>query len=402
MGVETYFLAVCPDMTLIGEAGGWWDYYLRVTPDIPATARGEAKLENVSKYRPTLILGKREARRRTQSYWRTMPARLAKLPQSLHDFVKSHEITGILCNHYFNLPIAKKLQRQAGGCKIVCETQDIQSRHMIVSNPVHPLTGVEGDYEAYFQDELVCCELADEFIHLNEEEYETFEKAMPHKRHHFILPSLPRAPAPPATAPDLDFLIVASANPPNYRSLCWFLDEVWDHELNKVATLRIVGNIDYMFLNPTEDERFRRFGEIFVSRVEDVAEWYHRARTVLAPTIDGQGISIKTLEALSYGRPFLFTPLAVRGIASRPEIQRLPGLCATADEFKSALRTRLSSYADSSRGQRENDTAAIAAYEALLAPEIYESRLCALFRPRQGDRLSNPTLENTEPTQGAC
>ena len=285
-----------------------------MTPDICASMRGNARFMRVSKYRPALVWGKFAAKRRTQSFWRTMPARLADVPESLRDFIRSHHIRGVLCNHYFNLPIAEKIQRWAGGVKVVCETHDIQSRHMIDSNPTHPLTGAPGDYESYFRDELRCCEPADEFIHLNQEEYAVFQRELPHKTHHLIYPSLPRPPAASSTSLEVDFLIVASNNKPNYDSVRWFLDEVWDHDLNAAARLRIVGNIDAKF-RADDSGYLTRFGDIFVGRVDDVASWYHRARVVLAPTIDGQGISIKTIEALSYGRPFIYSPIAVRGFS---------------------------------------------------------------------------------------
>lgn len=375
-GAETYFLAVCPELSIVGEGAGWWDYYLRMTPDIPATMRGEAKVPGVSKWRPTMFFGERQARKRTMSFWRTMPARLSKIPPSLKQFARTHDLSAIVCNHYFNLPIAEKVSRWAGGAKIICETQDIQSRHMIISNPAHPLTGAPGNYEDYFEDEIACSRPADEFIHLNEEEFDIMRRSLPDRKHHLIYPSLPRAaPRPEGLECDLDFVIVASANPPNYRSLKWFLEKVWDDELNAAASLRIVGNIDYMFGHDGEDW-LTRYGEIFAGRVEDLAYWYHRARTILAPTVDGHGVSIKTIEALSYARPFVYSPLALRGFANHPLTARLSGMCETAEAFKAMLWRRV----DEGRKQPEEvNQPALDLYEALFAPEAYRRKFSELL-----------------------
>lgn len=376
VGLETYFLSVCPNLDLLGEAAGWWDDYRRMTSDLSATARGEAKLEDGLRYKLALRIAKSEAKKRTQSFWRTLPAKLATLPPSIDEFIQSHNIETIICNHYFNLPIAQKIKRSVKGARVICETQDIQSRHMIRSDPIHPLTDEPGTYEAYFEDELRCCDPADEFIHLNEEEYGIFVERLPHKKHHLIYPTVPRAPEPPQTAPDLDFLIVASDNAANYRSLCWFLDEVWDLELNAAAKLRIIGHVDYVFRSKN-DERCTRYGDIFVGRVDDLAQWYHRAQVVLAPIIEGEGIAIKTIEALSFGKPFLFSPLAIRGFNNRFDVQKLSGRCETAAVFKTAIKNQIQLNRVSS--VRRADKTTLDVYNSIFAPEIYEKRFSELF-----------------------
>lgn len=379
MGMETYFLAVAPVLSIVGEQGdGWWAHYREQTGDLGADARGEATLSSISNFRPGVLLGKLAARRRTSVFWRTMPARLADAPASLRDFIRSHQIEALLCNHYFNLPLARRIQKWSDGVKIVCETQDIQSRHMIVSDPRHPLTGAPGHYEQYFRDELRCCGAADEFIHLNEEEFSAFAKQLPTKRHHLLYPALPRPPRLERSPKlDIDFLIVASNNRPNFNSLRWFLDEVWDRKLNRSARLRIVGNVDVAFQHEASDY-LTRYGPIFMGRVDDVGPWYHRARTVLAPTIEGQGISIKTIEALSYGRPFIYSPLAVRGF-DRQIGESLPGLCRSAAEFKSAIKARLPS--PFRLPKREINKEALEIYETLFAPEAYQRRFQQIFAP---------------------
>ncbi len=375
-GLETYFLAVCPNLDLFGEAAGWWNDYRRMTSDLSVTARGEAKLEDGLRYKLALRMAELEAKKRTQSFWRTLPAKLATLPRSMDEFVRSHDIETIICNHYFNLPVAQKIKASVKGTRIICETHDIQSRHMIRSDPVHPLTDEPGTYDAYFEDELRCCEAADEFIHVNDEEYGIFTERLPHKKHHLIYPTVPRAPQSPQVIRDLDFIIVASDNAANYRSLCWFLDEVWDQELNAAAQLRIIGHVDYVFRSKG-DERYTRYGDIFVGRVDDVAQWYHRAQVVLAPVIEGEGIAIKTIEALSFGKPLLFSPLAIRGFDNRPDVQKLAGRCETPAAFRAAIKDQIQ--LNRANSNRPADKTALDVYNSIFAPEIYEKKFSELF-----------------------
>jgi polysaccharide biosynthesis protein PslH len=367
MGHATYFIAIPPTSALLGEGGGFWDYYLRMTPDLGADHRGEAKLPRFVHAQPAMLLDKVRSAPRTVCYHRSLVSKHATFPASLAAFVQDHEIKLVHCNHFFNLPAAERVKRMAGGARIVCDTHDVQSRHFMDSDPKHPVTGRPGSFESYFRDELRCFEAADDLVHLNDEEFLQFSAALPSKRHHLIYPSVAR-PSKAVAKKDIDFLIVSSANLPNYNSLCWFLDEVWTDELNARARLRIIGNVDYMF-QTKNDPRYTRFGDIFASRVEDVAEWYARAKTVVAPVTEGQGIAIKTIEALSYGMPFLFSPLALRGFDKDPQAAKLSGLCGTAAEFRQALNTRLKQ-----RKTPENRSA-LAVYESLFAPEVYNAKI---------------------------
>jgi polysaccharide biosynthesis protein PslH len=374
MGLETYFLAVSPTAHIWGLGNSYWDYYLRMTPDIVSTDRGEARLTRSFPFIPGLIRDKVISLKRTISYISTLTAKYATLPNSLVQFVNTHDIQTIHCNHYFNLPIATRIKKMVGKVRIVCETQDVQSRHFIKTSPRHPFTGAVGSYESYFRDEVLCAEVADDFVHLNQDEFNTLKAAMPNKRHHLIYPSVARPQNKSDVEPDIDFLIVSSANMPNYHSLCWFLDEVWDDNLNSRATLRIIGNIDYVF-QTEKDPRYKRFGNIFQSRVENVASWYERALTVLAPVTEGQGISIKTIEALSYEKPFLFSPMALRGFESELVAKQLRGVCSSAEQFKKALWQRI----DEKSKKAKTNLEARRVYNALFSPEVYQNKMNALI-----------------------
>jgi glycosyltransferase involved in cell wall biosynthesis len=73
----------------------------------------------------------------------------------------------------------------------------------------------------------------------------------------------------------------------------------------------------------------------FIDWVEDVSTFYSRVNTVAVPLLSGTGISIKTLEAASYGAPIVSTSVGIRGVSIRPGIDLLLG--DSAEDFAGAL-----------------------------------------------------------------
>lgn len=376
LNYEVYFLAVCPYYTLVGEAWGYWKTYLASTTDISTPFRGEAKLPPSTLLSPIILLDRFKNLSRTPMYARSVVAKYSVPPNSLWDFCLSHDVALIHCNHYFNLSLAKQILPKALGAKIVCETHDIQSRHMFKSNS-WGLTRKSGrSFADYLADEVACASEADEFVHLNEDEFNVLSKALPNKKHYLIFPSVQRPTAPPPEIHDVDFLIVSSANTPNFNSLKWFLQSVWDTEFQQTAKLRIVGNIvnDFKANNP---QLLNRYSACFVGRVEDISKWYGRSRAVLVPVIEGEGISMKMVEAISYGKPVFFSPQALRGMNKEMKDFFVEGQCNTPDEFKKCLKSAVRGFQIAAKLQPQGKS--LEAYEKFFSPEIYRSRIAEVL-----------------------
>jgi len=100
---------------------------------------------------------------------------------------------------------------------------------------------------------------------------------------------------------------------PNGDSVMWFVSEVWPairERLGDCATLTVVG------LN--KSQRLRSIaapGVEFTGAVDDVSEYYDRARVFVAPTRFAAGIPHKVHEAASRGVPAVVTPLLARQLA---------------------------------------------------------------------------------------
>jgi glycosyltransferase involved in cell wall biosynthesis len=48
--------------------------------------------------------------------------------------------------------------------------------------------------------------------------------------------------------------------------------------------------------------------------LEDVDEFYRQLRVVVNPVLRGTGLKIKSVEALSHGRPLISTPIGLEGL----------------------------------------------------------------------------------------
>ncbi len=59
---------------------------------------------------------------------------------------------------------------------------------------------------------------------------------------------------------------------------------------------------------------YNTFRSLFVGEVADLIPYYSAARCVIAPMVSGSGTSIKTIEALAMGKPFVGTSKAFRGM----------------------------------------------------------------------------------------
>ena len=121
----------------------------------------------------------------------------------------------------------------------------------------------------------------------------------------------------------------------------------------------------------------RRIARLFKGRVDDIGAVYANAGCVLLPTVEGHGLSIKAVEALSCGAPLVATPLAFRGHAGRSaRIEQ----CRARRERRaisrgSGARRRLAPTAARRRSHETSDTRRL--YEESFSPQAYARTLGA-------------------------
>jgi len=362
LGARVVSVAMMDALGPAAPSGARWAAYCAATQDIGADRRFFSGPPFLTAASPRFLSG---------GYWRLIHgdqaswlielARCAPLPEGFGE----ETVDLVHANHYFTLPFVETLKR---GRKIpvVLETQDIQARQYVLRNKGGFFIPPHATYDDMLKVELDWMRRADLCAHLNEEEFEDFRELLPDSRHALIYPAVPEVPR----AAGRDIVIVASDNYANYVSLRWFLEEVVPHAGG--ATVAIYGNIDGG-LKRRDAALYEAHRALFKGRVDDIGAIYAHAGCVLLPTIEGHGLSIKAVEALSCGAPLVATTLAFRGMQVDPRTLGNVALAEDAAQFAQEWRE---AQARADRGETpppESDTRRL--YDDAFSPLAYARTL---------------------------
>jgi len=100
---------------------------------------------------------------------------------------------------------------------------------------------------------------------------------------------------------------VAANSSANVRSLKWFLANVWPKVRNLGICLHIIGSVCDSFSCLKEPNIFLK------GKVGDLASAYTSCDLMINPVLFGGGLKIKTVEAMSFGRPIVTTEEGAAG-----------------------------------------------------------------------------------------
>lgn len=365
LGARVLSVAMMDALGPAAPAGPRWAAYLSATRDIgadrrffsgpPAAALASPRFLKDGYWR--LIHG-------DQAAWLIELAKRAPLPEGFAD----ETVDLIHANHYFTLPFVETLRR-GRRVPVALETQDIQARQYVLRNKGGFFIPPHATYDDMLSVELDWMRRADLCVHLNEEEHRDFQRLLPESRHALIYPAVAEVPR----AAGRDIVIVASDNYANYMSLRWFLEEVLP--LAGPLQVAIYGNIDDG-VKRRDAALYEAHRGVFKGRVEDIGAVYANAGCVLLPTIEGHGLSIKAVEALSCGAPLVATPLAFRGMQVDPGALSNVALAHDAAQFAQFWRE---AQARADRGETppaESDTRRL--YETAFSPQAYARTLAEM------------------------
>ncbi len=105
-----------------------------------------------------------------------------------------------------------------------------------------------------------------------------------------------------------DLIFVGSENFFNIKSIQWFFDKVYPL-LPEQINILIIGRI-CKHIEP-------RKGVELVEFAENLNDYYHKSKISICPMLEGTGIKIKVVEALSFGLPVVGTKRSVDGFSSK-------------------------------------------------------------------------------------
>ena len=277
----------------------------------------EPKRYNAAKYRASL----RHVFRGTALDWQVAAGKSARLSDKDAHFLSQLSPCLMHVNHVYTLGFALDLRRRLWGkgasLPIVLETHDVQSHLLQDRGDRNPWTGRPDRFERLIKSETALLQKADVLTHLSVDDFELFRELMPSKPHFLALPTIDEnfsstlnAAAP---AERIDLLFVGQWHHANLAAIRWFFDQVWPLIVDRKYCLKIVGPIGAMVQHELP-QMYEAFRSCFLGEVPDLIPYYRAARCVIAPMVMGSGISIKTVEALALGKPFIGTPKAFRGM----------------------------------------------------------------------------------------
>jgi glycosyltransferase involved in cell wall biosynthesis len=367
LGARLFPIAVATDPGFAPQHAWMWRSFVAATPELDAGERYFAGAPFRSVLEPRFLKNVLWPYiHGDQAVIRTgLAERAAISPQA-----EATRFDLVHCNHFFLMPVAKRLAR---GAKILLDSHDLQARQFALMNERVPWLKPHVGFDAMLGQELAQMSGADLLIHLNAREAEEFEALLPQNAHALLYPAVPEAPTGPGGD---DIVIVSSNNSANVDSAIWFLREV--APLVDGMNFKIAGSVD-AGVKAREPALYERYKSWFLGWVDDPGAVYRSAKCVALPTIGGHGLSIKTVEAMASGLPLIATRLALRGMGE--EALRLEGvtIADAPQDFAEALRKVAATPAPSEAERKASRVQAY--YEAQFSARAYERNLMALIAP---------------------
>lgn len=254
--------------------------------------------------------------------WHVAAGKAARLRDADLNFLRRLPTVLFHVNHVYTLGFALHLRRRLTADRwplpIILETHDVQAHLLQERGDCNPWTRRHDRLERLIKSEIKSLEKANVLIHLSVDDFKFFQRFLPSKPQFLALPTIDEnfihdANAIFPQAEHFDLLFVGRWHSPNLAAVNWFFGQVWPLIADRRYTVRIVGPVGSM-VQQELPQLYDTFRSCFVGEVADLIPSYRAARCVIAPMVSGSGISIKTIEALALGKPFVGTSKAFRGM----------------------------------------------------------------------------------------
>jgi len=271
-----------------------------------------------------MLLSEPGALRRGRLARRAAVLQRVDLPETMNRICQRIRPHLAIVNHCFNIPVTQTLFPDT---PIVLETQDVQAAQLELQVEANGGGGRPSKFDVELAEELRLARCAQALVSVNQEETEFFvgrEGLGPIATIHPYLIDGPRHEhSTGANAEMIDVLLVASDNAGNVDSVRWLMKEIAPRLERAGVEVTVIGNVNRAIAQEAPNVRF-------LGRVKDVGSYYEHARLVVLPVTEGTGISIKTMEALTLGKPVVATSHALRGV---PQGERELPTFDEAEEF---------------------------------------------------------------------
>ena len=169
------------------------------------------------------------------------------------------------------------------------------------------------------EDELKMLSYCDHIVCISADECQFFSRFFPSKKFH-LLPHFMESKDFSKSKKDIDLLFVGHSNPYNRDSVIWFIDHVYPH-LRSDINITICGKVNEMIKKKRSKyyKKMQDLGFNLIDFAQDLDSLHERTKVVMVPMLEGTGLKIKTVSAMSYGIPIVATELGVDGFLDKTE-----------------------------------------------------------------------------------
>ncbi len=170
---------------------------------------------------------------------------------------------------------------------------------------------------------------ADVIFAIQKHEHQIFQQFLPEKAVETIGHFAELQALPLKTGTPLTLLFLASSNQMNLHGLRWFMQQVWPllHTQQADVRMLLAGTICNVFEEHPAVTKLGRF--------QDAKAIYIQADIVISPILFGTGLKIKNVEAMSYGKALVTTPVGAEGLEQGEQSAFFAA--TTAEEFANCI-----------------------------------------------------------------
>ena len=257
--------------------------------------------------------------------WIVFTGSSARLPDDAIRSIRQLPIALVHVNHVFTLGFARRLLSQVvqsdHRVPMILETHDLLAEFLHGRGEINPWTHGHDTVERLLHSELSYLRKSKVLVHLSVDDFNFFKSRLPHKQHVLVMPTVDETfvseieASSQSSSESVDLLFVGTSTDPNRAALKWFFEQVWPLIADRGYGVKIVGQVDLLARTSLPDI-YQAYRPYFVGpiAIAELRSTYRAARCVFAPMVSGTGISIKTIEALALGKPFVGTSKAYRGM----------------------------------------------------------------------------------------
>lgn len=261
-----------------------------------------------------------------------------KMKNELLDMLKAqHTVPDLIILQWTQVVLfIDEIKKVFPNTRVICIEEDVaflssQRQYRMKKNPLLKFI-LKTQYKRLKQKEIAALSAADEIILNNPKDLKLLQENGVKTSKWYWSPYFNSMLSNQYIGDKSDVLFYGAMNrPENWKSIIWFIENVWKKADFQKARLVIVGNKPPMqLLNYASDN------VMITGFVEDPSPFFVHSTCMVAPLLYGAGVKIKILEGLSSGVPVLTNHIGIEGIPANSNIEYIN--CESANDYIITLK----------------------------------------------------------------